>query len=169
MPAPLLAPCWARRPTSCALRRPVPEQRMAPIAILIAFCTALFAACCLLLAAFIGSLLYMVVLHHRVKLRGLQREQELLATPLPADSELPHVVVQIPSFNEGSVLRRGVEAAARLDWPREKLHIQILDDSTDSTADLARTVAAELKGQGFDIVCLQRTDRTGFKGGALHE
>jgi cellulose synthase/poly-beta-1,6-N-acetylglucosamine synthase-like glycosyltransferase len=130
---------------------------------------AIFGVCCLLLAAFIGSLLYMVVLHHRLKPRGLAREQALLATPLPADSSLPHVVVQIPSFNEGPVLRRGVEAAARLDWPRDKLHIQILDDSTDATADLARTVAAELREQGFDVVALQRTDRTGYKGGALHE
>jgi cellulose synthase/poly-beta-1,6-N-acetylglucosamine synthase-like glycosyltransferase len=122
-----------------------------------------------LLAAFIGSLLYMVVLHHRLRPRGLAHEQELLQTPLPSDSELPHVVVQIPSFNEGPVLRRGVEAAAGLDWPRDKLHIQIIDDSTDQTAELARTVAAELSGQGFDVVALQRTDRSGFKGGALHE
>ena len=67
------------------------------------------------------------------------------------------------------MLRRGVEAAARLDWPRDKLHIQVLDDSTDETAELARTVVAELKAQGFDVVALQRTDRSGFKGGALHE
>jgi cellulose synthase/poly-beta-1,6-N-acetylglucosamine synthase-like glycosyltransferase len=130
---------------------------------------AVFAACCVLLAAFVGSLLYMVVLHHRLKPQGLARERALLATPLPTDAELPHVVVQIPSFNEGGVLRRGVEAAARLDWPRDKLHIQVLDDSTDETAELARTVVAELQVQGHDIVALQRTDRTGFKGGALHE
>ena len=128
-----------------------------------------FFVCCLALAAFIGSLLYMVVLHHRLKEQGLRREEELLATPLPPDAELPHVVVQIPSFNEGPVLRRGIEAAARLDWPRDKLHIQVLDDSTDDTAVLARTVVAELRAQGFDIVALQRTDRSGYKGGALHE
>jgi len=128
-----------------------------------------FGACCLLLAAFIGSLLYMVLLHHRLKPAGLARERALLATPLPPDAELPHVVVQIPSFNEGPVVRRGVEAAARLDWPRDRLHIQILDDSTDSTAEIARTVAAELRDQGFDVVALQRTDRSGYKGGALHE
>jgi hypothetical protein len=92
---------------------------MVLIAILALFFASLFAACCLLLAAFIGSLLYMVVLHHRLKPGGLRHEQELLATVLPADADLPHVVVQIPSFNEGPVLRRGVEAAARLDWPRE--------------------------------------------------
>ena len=139
------------------------------IASLASILAAVFGACCLLLAAFIGSLLYMVLLHHRLKPSGLARERALLATPLPADSELPHVVVQIPSFNEGPVLRRGVEAAARLDWPRDKLHIQILDDSTDATAELARTVADELRGQGFDVVALQRTDRAGYKGGALHE
>src|SRR6185312_10889965 len=109
---------------------------------------------CLLLAAFIGSLLYMVVLHHRLKREGLEHEEGLLMTPLPPDSELPHVVVQIPSFNEGPVLRRGIEAAAQLDWPRDKLHVQILDDSTDETAELARTVAAELQGKGFDVVAL---------------
>jgi cellulose synthase/poly-beta-1,6-N-acetylglucosamine synthase-like glycosyltransferase len=130
---------------------------------------AVFVTCAVLLAAFIGSLLYMVVLHHRLKDRGLRREEELLSTPLPPDSELPHVVVQIPSFNEGGVLRRGIEAAARLDWPRDKLHIQVLDDSTDETAELARTVVGELRAKGFDIVALQRTDRSGFKGGALHE
>jgi cellulose synthase/poly-beta-1,6-N-acetylglucosamine synthase-like glycosyltransferase len=129
----------------------------------------LFAVCCGLLAAFVGSLLYMVVLHHRLKEQGLRREAALLAAPLPLDSELPHVVVQIPSFNEGAVLRRGVEAAARLDWPSDKLHIQVLDDSTDETAQLARTVVAELSAQGHDITALQRTDRSGFKGGALHE
>jgi len=142
---------------------------MVVIAILALFFASLFAACCLLLAAFIGSLLYMVVLHHRLQKKGLSREQTLLATPLPPDSQLPHVVVQIPSFNEGPVLRRGVEAAARLDWPRDKLHIQVLDDSTDETAELARTVVAELQAQGLDVVALQRTDRSGFKGGALHE
>jgi cellulose synthase/poly-beta-1,6-N-acetylglucosamine synthase-like glycosyltransferase len=142
---------------------------MAVIAMLaLAFAT-IFIVCCGLLAAFIGSLLYMVVLNHRLRVKGLEREEELLATPLPPDPDLPHVVVQIPSFNEGPVLRRGVEAAAKLDWPRDKLHIQLLDDSTDETAELARTVASELRAKGFDVVALQRTDRSGFKGGALHE
>jgi cellulose synthase/poly-beta-1,6-N-acetylglucosamine synthase-like glycosyltransferase len=142
---------------------------MAVLATLAPLFAAIFVGCCVLLAAFVGSLLYMVMLHHRLKKSGLGREQRLLATPLPTDAELPHVVVQIPSFNEGPVLRRGVEAAARLDWPRDKLHIQVLDDSTDETAELARTVVAELRAQGLDVVALQRTDRSGFKGGALHE
>ncbi len=142
---------------------------MAVLATLALLFAAIFVVCCVLLAAFVGSLLYMVMLHHRLKKSGLSRERRLLATPLPTDAELPHVVVQIPSFNEGPVLRRGVEAAARLDWPRDKLHIQVLDDSTDETAELARTVVAELRAQGLDVVALQRTDRSGYKGGALHE
>ena len=139
------------------------------MSVLASLLAALFVICCILLAAFVGSLLYMVILHHRLKPAGLARENALLATPLPPDPELPHVVVQIPSFNEGGVLRRGVEAAAALDWPRDKLHIQVLDDSTDETAELARAVVAELSAQGHDIVALQRTQRSGFKGGALHE
>ena len=139
---------------------------LATLALLLA---AVFAVCCVLLASFIGSLLYMVVLHHRLKEAGLHREEVLLATPLPPDAELPHVVVQIPSFNEGAVVRRGAQAAADLDWPRDKLHIQLLDDSTDETAEMVRAVAAELRAKGFDIVALQRTDRSGYKGGALHE
>jgi len=142
---------------------------MAILANLALLFAAIFVVCCVLLAAFVGSLLYIVVLHHRLKEKGLDRERRLLATPLPPDAELPHVVVQIPSFNEGPVLRRGVEAAARLDWPRDKLHIQVLDDSTDETAELARTVVAELRARGHDVVALQRTDRSGYKGGALHE
>jgi cellulose synthase/poly-beta-1,6-N-acetylglucosamine synthase-like glycosyltransferase len=85
------------------------------------------------------------------------------------DAELPHVVVQIPSFNEGGVLRRGIEAAAALDWPRDKLHIQVLDDSTDETASWRARWWPSCARRGIDVVALQRTDRSGFKGGALHE
>ncbi len=119
----------------------------------------------MLLAAFIGSLLYMVVAASSPEGAGLAREEALLSTPLPADADLPHVVVQIPSFNEGG----GASGAASrrrpaLDWPRDKLHIQVLDDSTDETAEHARAVAAELRAKGFDVVALQRTDRSGLQG-----
>src|SRR5687767_14104977 len=119
----------------------------------------IYIVCAGLICCFIASLLYLVWLHRRLRPAGLAREAELLARPLPPDGELPHVVVQIPSFNEGAVLRRGVEAAAALDWPRDKLHIQILDDSTDETAGLARTLEREISARGVDIVALQRTDR----------
>src|SRR5258708_14583186 len=111
MLAPSSAPCSAARANSPARPRRAFEP-MAVVATLALLFAATFAVCCLLLAAFVGSLLYMVVLHHRLKRKGLRREETLLATPLPPDSELPHVVVQIPSFNEGAVLRPAAEPAA---------------------------------------------------------
>lgn len=91
--------------------------------------------------------------------------------PLPpariADADLPHVLVQIPAFNEGEMTADSLRAAANLDWPREKLHIQLLDDSTDETSALADYVAQELRAEGFDVVHLRRENRNGYKAGAL--
>lgn len=86
------------------------------------------------------------------------------ATP-PA--ELPRVTVQLPLFNERFVAERGIRAMAALDWPRERLQIQVLDDSTDNTAAIARRVVEELAESGHDIVYLHRRRRDGFKAGAL--
>lgn len=82
-------------------------------------------------------------------------------------SELPKVTVQLPLFNEMYVVERLIEAVAAIDYPRELLEIQVLDDSTDETIAIASRVVAEYQKQGFDISYLHRTDRTGFKAGAL--
>lgn len=82
-------------------------------------------------------------------------------------ADYPHVLVQIPSFNEDRVVANAARAATGLDWPRDRLHIQILDDSTNATTEIAREIATELRGQGYDIVVLHRADRAGFKAGAL--
>jgi cellulose synthase/poly-beta-1,6-N-acetylglucosamine synthase-like glycosyltransferase len=100
---------------------------------------------------------------------GLALEQKRLATPLPSESELPDVVVQIPSFNEGPIVERGIANAMKLDWPKEKLHIQLCDDSTDQTTEIARTAAAKAVAQGFDVEVIHRTNRKGFKAGSLQE
>lgn len=84
-----------------------------------------------------------------------------------ADADLPHVLVQIPVFNEPNVVSGALRAAAALDWPQSKLHIQLLDDSTDETPQVAAALAQELRDKGFDVQHLFRTDRTGFKAGAL--
>jgi cellulose synthase/poly-beta-1,6-N-acetylglucosamine synthase-like glycosyltransferase len=81
--------------------------------------------------------------------------------------ELPTVTVQLPVFNEYYVIRRLIEAVSRLDYPREKLQIQILDDSTDETGDIASFEAARLRAKGFDIEYHHRDHRNGFKAGAL--
>ena len=84
---------------------------------------------------------------------------------LPA--ELPHVLVQIPVYNEPLVVERALVAAAALDWPRDRLTIQLLDDSTDITPDIGVHAVARLRRDGVDMVHLRRDDRSGFKAGAL--
>jgi len=81
--------------------------------------------------------------------------------------EAPRVTVQLPLFNEMYVAPRLLEAVAKIDWPRDRLQIQVLDDSTDETQTLCQEKVAELEKKGLDIVYIHRTDRAGFKAGAL--
>jgi len=84
-------------------------------------------------------------------------------------SELPRVTVQLPIFNEQFVVDRLLQAVCRLDYPREKLDIQLLDDSTDETVDVARGLVEHYASQGYPITYHHRCNRAGFKAGALHE
>jgi cellulose synthase/poly-beta-1,6-N-acetylglucosamine synthase-like glycosyltransferase len=96
------------------------------------------------------------------------RHRRAVALPLPMDrSALPTVTVQAPVYNEFHVIERVIDAVAALDYPRDRLHIQILDDSTDETTRLARSRAALHRERGVDVAVLQRPDRRGFKAGAL--
>lgn len=85
----------------------------------------------------------------------------------PPPAELPYVTVQLPVFNERDVVGRLVDAVAALDWPADRLQIQLLDDSTDDTARAAAHALARARAQGIDAEVLHRDDRTGFKAGAL--
>jgi cellulose synthase/poly-beta-1,6-N-acetylglucosamine synthase-like glycosyltransferase len=90
--------------------------------------------------------------------------------PLPAPPEperWPVVTVQLPIFNERYVAERLIEAVCALDYPRELLEIQLLDDSTDDTREIVAQRVAEKRAAGFDVHHLHRTDRRGFKAGAL--
>ena len=87
--------------------------------------------------------------------------------PLAHFDDLPLVTVQLPLFNEIYVVERLLKAVSELDYPREKLQIQVLDDSTDETRDLTRSCTAELVARGFDVELIQRSNRVGFKAGAL--
>jgi cellulose synthase/poly-beta-1,6-N-acetylglucosamine synthase-like glycosyltransferase len=86
--------------------------------------------------------------------------------PIPA-SDLPRVLVQIPVYNEPLVVERALSAAAALDWPADRLTIQLLDDSTDITSDIAVHATARLRRDGKDVIHVRRADRSGFKAGAL--
>jgi cellulose synthase/poly-beta-1,6-N-acetylglucosamine synthase-like glycosyltransferase len=88
--------------------------------------------------------------------------------PLPAPPERwPRVTVQLPLFNERFVAERLLAAAARLDYPRDRLEIQVLDDSTDETSQIVARRVAALATSGLDIRCLHRNERIGYKAGAL--
>jgi len=90
---------------------------------------------------------------------------EAPAPELP--EELPRVLIQIPVYNEPMVVERAVVAAGALDWPKDKLKIQLLDDSTDLTSDIALHAIGRLRKQGIDADHVRRKNRTGFKAGAL--
>jgi cellulose synthase/poly-beta-1,6-N-acetylglucosamine synthase-like glycosyltransferase len=91
--------------------------------------------------------------------------------PRPAGvlDPLPRVTVQLPIYNEVYVVERLVESVAALDYPRELLEIQILDDSTDETREVAQRLATDLRRRGHDIQYISRGNREGFKAGALQE
>ncbi len=83
--------------------------------------------------------------------------------------EVPFVTIQLPVYNEMYVMDRLLENIALIDYPREKLEIQVLDDSTDETVLTTFEHVQRLKATGLDIQHIQRTDRSGFKAGALKE
>lgn len=83
------------------------------------------------------------------------------------ETELPHITVQLPLFNEMYVIDRLVKAVTEIDYPRDRLEIQVLDDSTDETVKIASATVAKYAAKGFDIHYIHRDDRTGFKAGAL--
>jgi len=114
----------------------------------------------LLVLSVYGSHRYvMAYLYYRHKYR--------LPTPQGRYDVLPRVTVQLPIFNEMYVTERLIGAVARLDYPRSLLEIQVLDDSTDETQGIARACVERHRAEGLDIHYVHRTNRRGFKAGAL--
>ena len=114
----------------------------------------------LVILAVLGTHRYlMIYLYHR------DRDQKALPAPLPED--LPRVTVQLPIYNEMYVVERLLESVVGIRYPKDRLEIQVLDDSTDETQGIARRAVEAYREQGFDIHYLHRADRTGFKAGAL--
>ncbi len=96
----------------------------------------------------------------------VRRRRQTPPTP-PEPAEWPVVTVQAPVFNELHVVERLIHALAALDYPRDRLQIQLLDDSTDETTALAAACIERYRGQGLAIELLHREQRPGFKAGAL--
>jgi cellulose synthase/poly-beta-1,6-N-acetylglucosamine synthase-like glycosyltransferase len=83
--------------------------------------------------------------------------------------EIPYVTIQLPVFNELYVMKRLLKNIAKIDYPREKLEIQVLDDSTDESIQMTAKHVKKILEKGVDIQHIQRTNRQGFKAGALKE
>ena len=81
--------------------------------------------------------------------------------------EKPFVTIQLPMFNEQYVAQRVIEAACHIKWPRDRLEIQVLDDSTDETVEIARSTCERMVAQGCPVTFIHRDNREGFKAGAL--
>ena len=127
---------------------------------------ALYAISIAVLVVYGGNLLWLAVFH--------ACNQKLIDGPVPDPRDLPEpdeswpvVTIQLPLFNEATVAERLIDACAAIDYPRRKLEIQVLDDSTDDTVNVVANRVEKWQERGLDIVHIHRTDRTGYKAGAL--
>lgn len=120
----------------------------------------------LYLAALFGLAFYGLSNALTVFLYWQTKNRPLQPTPM---AEWPTVTVQLPVFNERYTVERLLNAVAALDYPAEKLQIQVLDDSSDDTAVLVRRLVDQFRARRYWIELIQRRDRYGFKAGALAE
>ncbi|GAB2586015.1 cellulose synthase family protein [Spirosoma areae] len=124
----------------------------------------LYAATLLLLFLYNCGQLSLIIIY----LRSERKRQTMnLLAELTVPDELPHVTVQLPVYNELYVVERLIDAIVQLQYPKDKLDIQLLDDSSDETVELIAAKVNEYKRQGFAIDHIRRPDRKGFKAGAL--
>jgi len=98
-----------------------------------------------------------------------QRNHPRPELPPPAEDAWPVVTVQLPVYNERYTIGRLLKAVSQLDYPRDRLQIQVLDDSTDLTTEIIARLVREYQAEGLDIVCRHRANRQGYKAGALNE
>ena len=116
----------------------------------------------IILAAYGAHRYWLVYLYYKHK-------KNKTTDPAAYFDDLPRVTVQLPIFNEQYVVDRLLDAVCKLDYPREKLDIQLLDDSTDETVEVARALVERYAALGHPVSYLHRDNRKGFKAGALEE
>jgi cellulose synthase/poly-beta-1,6-N-acetylglucosamine synthase-like glycosyltransferase len=122
---------------------------------------------CLYLTALLGLFIYGINAYVMLILEAWTRRRAAAVPPPPPPAVWPAVTVQMPLYNERYVARRLLEAVGRLQYPPDRLEIQILDDSTDDTTAILAAAAVELRGRGLRVAHLTRSERRGFKAGAL--
>jgi cellulose synthase/poly-beta-1,6-N-acetylglucosamine synthase-like glycosyltransferase len=122
------------------------------------------------LVAIYVSVLALVALYgfHRYVLVYLYlKHRDHIYQPKGKFSTLPRITVQLPMFNEDQVAERVIRHTCQIDYPLDRLEIQVLDDSTDHSADIARKTCEEWAARGYPIKYVHRDNRVGYKAGAL--
>lgn len=115
------------------------------------------------------SILFIFGLHGFLLLYYHRKYKDNIAEPKSELEENPLVTIQLPLFNEYYVVERLINSVCEIDYPKEKMEIQVLDDSTDETVDLVEKIVNEKKALGFTIEHIRRKTREGYKAGALKE
>ena len=117
------------------------------------------------------SIIALYSLHRLLIIWRFYRHRDLSSEPSRyyADVDLPRITIQLPIFNEMYVVERLLQAVSRLNYPSDKLEIQVLDDSTDETRAVCQQQVHQLKQQNLDIYHIHRQQRQGFKAGALKQ
>ena len=113
------------------------------------------------------SLSQLNLLWNYVQYKKKKEKHPLLDLTKP--ESVPFITIQLPVFNELYVMERLLKCINQIEYPREKLEVQVLDDSTDESVELTRRLVEDLKIDGLDIVQIRRKNRVGFKAGALKE
>lgn len=122
----------------------------------------------ILVVYFLGlSILFGFGMHGIVMLYYYHKTSKITEPDMQLPEELPHVTVQLPMYNEMYVIERLLAAVCNFDYPKDKLEIQVLDDSTDETVNIAQRLVNYYREQGYDINYIHRDNRQGFKAGAL--
>src|SRR5262245_9730479 len=117
---------------------------------------------------FILSILAVYGWHRYYLVYVYMKHKDRVPPPMPPlERNQPRVTIQLPIYNEMYVADRLIEAVCRIDYPRDLMEIQVLDDSTDETSEISDLAVRRFAAQGFDIQYIHRTDRRGFKAGAL--
>jgi cellulose synthase/poly-beta-1,6-N-acetylglucosamine synthase-like glycosyltransferase len=116
---------------------------------------------------FVLSILGIYGWHRYFIVYQYMKNKDRVPGPPPPVTEWPVVTVQLPIYNEMYVVDRLIDAVCAMDYPSERLEIQVLDDSTDETTEIAELAVRRMAERGFDINYLHRTDRVGYKAGAL--
>ena len=156
---------WHERAMDClflkrySARAVVSSHKRGFMTFLVNILAGIYLFCVIGLTVFSVGILTLLILWWR------HRNDAIIAPPL--NGVWPQVTVQLPIYNERSVVTRLIDAVAKLDYPRDRLHIQVLDDSDDDTGTVVAQLVARYLHAGLNITHIQRHDRTWYKAGAL--